>query len=253
MYLQGKRIASLLVIFTTITFSPVMESRAEISDLPKEINATLANVPNLANTDKTGPLCDIVRELEKQSGIKINFRVQPFPRSIENVIKGKADFHLPLIEPVSTEGLPYSFSTATLSVVNFILYTHKDKILDIENLEGIDLETDSSHVYLFPIEIKPSTCVLCSLKKLNAGRIDGFIYSDVAVDDLIRKEKLTNIHRNLYRRFNVKFVIPKNSQGSLVDKFLTKYVNQLYENGTMDRYPSLKPDEYVEWQPHTDL
>ncbi len=226
---------------------------ADETKLPKVITASLAHIPNVTDLDKKGPLCDYIRELEKISDTKINFKVQPFSRSIQNVIKGKVDFHLPLIEPTAKEGLPYSFSTTSLSQVNFILYTNKNNILDVENLEGKTLETDPSHVYLFPLKIEPSPCVLCSLKKLNAGRIDGFIYSDIPIDDIIRKEKLKNISRALYKRFNVKFVIPKNSNGSPVDQFLTKYVKLLYENGTMDRYPSLTPKEYDNWQPYTDL
>ncbi len=237
-------------IFTIISFQ---NATANGTKLPKVITASLAHIPHVADLDKKGPMCDYIRELEKISGTKIDFIVQPFPRSIQNVIKGKVDFHFPLIEPLSKEGLPYSFSTATLSMVNFILYTNKNKILDIKNLEGKKLETDTSHVYLFPLKIAPSHCVLCSLKKLNIGRIDGFIYSDVPVDDIIRKEKLKNIHRTLYKRFKVKFVIPKNSSGSPVDQFLAKYVKILYENGTMDRYPILKSREYEDWQPHRDL
>ncbi len=243
-----KHISFIQLVSTFFLTFPIELMSTEVM-LPKVIHASVAEMPNFADLNKKGPFCDYLRDLESISGARIDFKVYPFKRSLDNVVKGRYDFHAPLIEPLNTKHLPFSFSTVTLTTVNFIIYSNKNDPLDINNLKGKILETDFSHEYLFPHKVTPSTCIICSIRKVNVGRIDGFIYSDIPVDQMIKTEKLTNIHRSLYGKFNVKFVIQKNSQGGPVDQFLTKYVTMMKETGRFEHYPTLQPRIYEDWQP----
>ncbi len=209
---------------------------ARDSEFPQVIKGSVGQMPSVSEEGEKGELCDFIREYEKVSGIKIDFKVRPFIRSIDSVVKGIVDFHFPLIEPKNVENLPYSFSTVTLDKVKFLLFSNANNPLTPDQLEGKSLETDVTHVNLFPHEISPSACVLCSLKKVDKGRLDGFIYADGVAERLIEKEGFRNIHRTLYDSYNIKFVIPKGTRGSPVDRFLTKYSEILKNNGTWERY-----------------
>ncbi len=81
--------------------------------------------------------------------------------------------------------------------------------MDPNRLADYLIETDVAHTLYFPFDTQPSADILSSLKKLELGRIDGFIFADDATDPLIKANNLQNIQRQLYRRFEVKIVLPK--------------------------------------------
>ncbi len=219
------------------------------TEIKEPIKVSIGQIPIVAEPGEKGAYPDFIREMAKSFDKKIIIRVRPFSRSLSSLIKGKVDIHLPIIEPLTTENLPYDMSTSNISGINFVLYANKNKPLDLENLSDKKIETDSGHTHLFPFKIEPSTCSLCSLKKVNSGRIDGFIYADSPIDPLIKKEKLNNIHRSLYRRYNVKFVLPKGSRGGPMDLFLTKAMVKLKENGIWQKHIYPYTREYDDWQP----
>ncbi len=192
------------------------------NEFPDHIKASIGLVPGRADEGEKGVICDFIREMESVSGTRIEFKVRPFVRSLDYVVNGKASFHFPLIKPEIEYDLPYSFSTVTAYKVEFYLYSNKNNPIDPDQIRQHKIETERTHVDLFPMKIKGSSCILCSLKKVDNGRLDGFIYSVVA-DKIIEENHLKNLHRSLYRKFDVKYVIAKGSQGGEIDRFLTKY------------------------------
>jgi polar amino acid transport system substrate-binding protein len=60
------------------------------------------------------------------------------------------------------------------------------------------------------------------MQKLAAGRIDGYIFSGSAIDPIIQKLGMTNIHREVYKQFDVAGALAKAAKGGPVDQMFTK-------------------------------
>ena len=59
---------------------------------------------------------------------RIKIDVFPYNRSIDNVIKGKADFQLPALRNSRVKlELPYRFAKEKIGTVSFVIYSHIDK------------------------------------------------------------------------------------------------------------------------------
>ena len=216
-----------------------------------DYNASLAKMPVSAESLDKGALVDLVKAIAVQSGKDIGLVIEPFARSMNNVKVGKADFHMPLIAipGIDQATLDYAYSTQTIFHVNFIMYTKKGSGMTRDKLATAKVETDMAHVAYFDFNIKGSPSLEQSLKKVNAGRIDAFIFADSAADPLVKKNKLTNIQRELYRVYDVKIILPKGGQGKETDTFLTQNINTLRANGNFDKIMAPLERPYDNWQP----
>ncbi len=212
----------------------------------QNLKVSLAQMPVYAESTEKGVLVDMAKLISKELGKELELQVVPFIRSLDNAINGTVNFHAPLIlnPNIDEKTLKYKHSTETIFHVNFVLYTTKDSKLTKDNLEGKNLETDAAHVQYFPFKVNPSTNLEGSLQKLNAGRIDGFIFADNASDPIIEKLGLTNIRRQLYYRFDVKIILPKNSAGEATDKELSKAIAALRKSGEWDKVMSVLDQPY---------
>ena len=197
------------------------------------MKASLAQMPVYAESVDKGILVDLVKAISEVTGKQIDIQVVPFKRSIEDVTNAKVDFHMPLIKNpnIAYKDLNYLHSTETIFHVNFTLYTNKSKPLDMKNLGQYKIETDAAHTQYFAFPIIASSDLESSIKKVDAGRIDGLIFADMAIDPLIAKLNLTNVKRELYYRFDVKIILPKNAKSKETDAFLTAAIKKLRESG----------------------
>ncbi len=214
-----------------------------------DLKASIGQMPIISESHDKGFLPDLVKAMAAISGQKIYFEVVPFARSMEAVREGKVDFHIPLIEPFDMSKAQFSLSKTVIFKVNFVLYYNKNHPLDLSKLAGKNIESDKAHTSYFPFEVSPSSCIECSLKKVDIGRIDGFIFADTPCDPIVKSIPLRNIRRKLYRRFDVKFVLKKGAEGGTIDKFLTKTMSQLEKNGELKRIVGPFSQEYSDWQP----
>lgn len=223
----------------------VSRARAE------EYEGSIAQMPIYSESASHGIFIDLVRAMERASGHRIHVRVYPFIRSMDNVIKQAADFHLPFIksEAFDEAELPFSYSTSTPFHVNFVLYTRKEGPVTLDNLPRFKVETDRAHVQYFPFPTIASNSVEQSVKKLAAGRIDAFIFQDKTTDSVLRRLGYSNIKRTLFKRFECKFLVPKNDRGKEVDAMLTAVINQLDENGQLHEILGATDAPYDDWQP----
>jgi polar amino acid transport system substrate-binding protein len=221
----------------------------------RTFRASMASMPQSAEIDEqgriTGAYVELVRALDRLTGSRTQIEVVPFKRSILNLIEGRADFHIPLIEPPNTDisKLPYAFSTQTLFQVAFVLYTHKDKPLDTAHLGKYEIATDSAHTAFFDFPTIGITCLSCTIKMVNEGRLDGFIFAQNEIDPYIREAGLNNIHRQLYKNFDVKILVPKGEAGQKIDHYFNTGIQALKASGEYDWLlaPVLSP--YRDWQP----
>jgi polar amino acid transport system substrate-binding protein len=216
-----------------------------------DYTASLAKMPIYAESEDQGVLVDLTKAIAEVSGNNISIKVQPFKRSMMNVIRKEVDFHMPLIKNpnIPEKDLEYDHSTETIFHVNFVLYTNKDKPLDLDQLDKYKIETDAAHVQYFPFKTIPSSSIEGSLKKVSSGRIDGFVFADNASDPVIKSLNLTNIHRQLYKRFDVKIILSKGERGKDVDQMLGAAIKQLKDSGDYDKIMGQIDQEYQDWQP----
>jgi polar amino acid transport system substrate-binding protein len=238
-----------LAMAVTLTVALVMLSA--ITARAADLKASLAKMPVYAESTDKGVLVDLVKAIAKTSGKNIEIQVVPFNRSIRDVIEGKADFHMPLIKNdiIDLNKVEYTYAKPVLWHVNFVLYTNKNKPIDKSKLKDYKIETDLAHVSYFDFPIKGSTRIDSSLKKVNAGRIDGFIFADFAADPIIKKDGLNNVHRELYKVFDSDIVLPKGEKGQATDVFLTETIEKMRADGSFDKIMSPIDQPYDDWQP----
>ncbi len=225
-----------------------------LGDSPAEaidMKASLAQMPVYAESVDKGVLVDFVKALGKAAGKEIEMQVVPFNRSMNDAVKGNVDFHVPLIKAdnVDESTLDYLHSTETIFHVNFVLYTNKSKMLDIDKMKDYRIETDLAHVKYFNFPVTGSSNIVSSLKKVNAGRIDGFIFADFASDPIVKNEGLGDLQRSLYKIFDVKIILPKNEKGKATDAYLTDTIAKLRSDGTFSQIMSAIDKPYNDWQP----
>ena len=246
---EKSRWGKVLAMVVSVTVASVMLS--VIPARAADMKASLAKMPGYAESTDKGVLVDLVKAMAKTSGKDIEIQVVPFNRSIRDVIEGKADFHMPLIKNdiVDLNKLEYTYAKPILWHVNFVLYTNKNKPIDKSKLKDYKIETDLAHVSYFDFPINGSTRIDSSLKKVNAGRIDGFIFADFAADPIIKKDGLNNIHRELYKVFDSDIVLPKGEKGKATDVFLTETIEKMRADGSYDKIMSPIDQPYNDWQP----
>jgi polar amino acid transport system substrate-binding protein len=242
MILLKKILFILFVLFIIFTAIP--------QDI-KEIKISVAQMPVVSESTEKGQFVDLVKAIARVSGVKLNLKVAPFIRSMDNVITGKVDAHMPMMKSpyIKEEDLNYDLSTVTLYKVNFVLYTNKNKIIKMNNLKNYKIETDAAHVGYFDFPVIASSSIEGSLQKVNTGRIDGFIFADFTSDSVIKKKGLNNIKRKLYKQYEVKFVLPKGQKGKDIDKLLSKAVARLKRTGELTKILSPVDSPYNNWQP----
>lgn len=235
--------ASLIILLSIFLLAPPSYAR--------DFKASLAQMPVFAESRDKGVSVDLVKAIARVSGATITYELAPFKRSLQNVIDGEVDFHIPLIKnpTVSEDSLNYDYGTTVIHHVNFVLFTNKDKPVDMNKLADYQIETDAAHVKYFPFKITPSSDITASLRKVNAGRIDGFIFADSVSDPIIKKEQLSNIKRQLYKVFDSMFVLPKGKKGGETDQMLSAAMKKLADQGELKNIVRVIDQPYDPWQP----
>jgi polar amino acid transport system substrate-binding protein len=220
-----------------------------------DFTATLAIMPQSAEMDQNGELygayVELIRGIDRNSGSNTKIIIDPFKRSIRNLVQERADFHIPLIRApgVNLDKLPYAFSTVSLFQVSFVLYTNVSKPLELEQLKNYDIYTDPAHKSFFPFKVGGSSCLSCTIRSLDAGKIDGFIFAQNEIDPIIKEHKLINIRRQLYQNYDVKILIPKGEKGKKIDQFLSDGIARLRASGEYEELLSPVLAPYIDWQP----
>lgn len=215
-----------------------------------------AAVRQLSTTDTYVALVKAIAE-ETQSTIET--QVVPGARAAFLLVGGDVNLMLPDIKPVLPEvvaAAQYSFSTASIFPMAFVLYTNPNKPVDLTDLKagnkkGAKIEVDVSQVSVFEFKGSSSTNLEGSLQKVDRGLIDGFIFSQATGDTLLKKLGLKNVKRQLYGNFPMHFGVPKGSLGSGIDKVLTDGMASLKAKNKLDPIIGslAKASVYNDWQP----
>jgi polar amino acid transport system substrate-binding protein len=216
------------------------------------LRVSIPQMPVHAVSKDEGVLVDFVKVLAKKLDQNIEIQIVPFSRSIYYVITNQVDFHLPFIKP-KAENSPqdnFIYSDETIFHVNFVLYTHKDRFVDLTKLVNYKIETDAAHLPFFSELKMGSSCILCSLKKVQHKMTDGYIFADSSTDPLLRENLplLAAVKRQLYKKFEVKMVFPKTEKGQSLNKALSVIVNEMRLSGELQQLLSSVDFIYNDWQ-----
>lgn len=218
-----------------------------------DLHGTLGYLPVISEDNNKGILVNFLKAMQRAypEG-KISFEVLPFKRSLEGAINGKVDFHAPILkDPNKTpQELGFRYSDANVWNVIFALYTNRqNKEINIDNLSKYRIETDAAHVGFFGFPTIPSSCIDCSLKKVNAGRIDGYIFAAMESDSVVKRLGLKNVRSVPFRTYEGKFVIPLGKHGAEVNRLLTLIVNRTKQNGDYEKTIGIITRYYKNWRP----
>jgi polar amino acid transport system substrate-binding protein len=95
----------------------------------------------------------------------------------------------------------------------------------------------------------PNNQIDLGLKKLNLGRIDGFIHPQDEADAIIVQLGLRHIHRALYSTNHDIIAIPKGERGREVNAIVSDCIRKLRASGELQRLYSKIHRPYSDWQP----
>jgi polar amino acid transport system substrate-binding protein len=226
-------------------------AQAQARDLKANVPYPLA--PLVDSKDK-GILIDLLKAMaEEYKEGKITWELYPFARSMENVEKGRADFHMPqLVNPkISPEKLPFQFSSEIIFKVIFALYTNKNnKEINPNNMSKYKIETDLGTMDFFDFKPIGSPDIESSLKKVDMGRIDGWLMAMPESDLALKKLGLKNIKRWEYAKYDVRIVLTKGPKGKEVDAILTDLIGKLKANGKYQKIMApIMDQKFDPWQP----
>jgi polar amino acid transport system substrate-binding protein len=193
---------------------------------------------SLAELTSTPILLEILKNIEVANpGLKFQVTVAPFPRSIRAVVEDRsADMHFPFLRPVSDSELPFDVSAAAALQSPFMIYENKNKPLDTKKLSQYKIETDMAHTGVFPFPTIGSGDIAASLRKVDAGRIDAFIFEQHNTDKQLIAGGYKNIHRKPYGMLDTCFVLPKGSKGGATDKALVKAIENAKASAAYNDY-----------------
>jgi polar amino acid transport system substrate-binding protein len=110
------------------------------------------------------------------------------------------------------------------------------------------IETDPNLRNTFNFPVQPSAGVESSLKKVDIGRIDGYIFAMAETDTVLKRLELKNVKRNMYKAFEGPIIVPKGPKGQEIANILLPLIQQLRDNGTYAKImgPMLN-QKFIEW------
>jgi polar amino acid transport system substrate-binding protein len=231
----------------------------------RDLQASIGDIANMTDSSDAGPFVELVKAIDAgYAGGSITRKVFPFERSIENVITGRADFHIPVLRDpkINPDSLPYRFVSEKLGVVSFVLYSHVDRPLTSELIHERLRDASASpyvievlagapaEAFDFPIRFaRGAKAIEQSMQRAAAQRIDAFLVPQEEGDRVLRQLKLKDVHRALCVAFDDVIAIPKGPAGDEVDAILSETLRSLKAKGAWTRLYHRVHQPYDDWQP----
>jgi polar amino acid transport system substrate-binding protein len=201
----------------------------------------------------------LVEAIGAATGAKFEVQVVPSSRVAYLVENKQADFGLPLLgvkDPAKTAALPYDYATASIYKNAFVLYSSKARPVDVAelkkgNAKGYKIESGGSNPNQYDFTASLSSNAEGSLKKIDAGSIDGYIYSQITTDGILKSTGLKSIKRQLYNDYELMFILQKGGRGGALDKLILDGMAKIKASGRFDAILGdiIKAAKYDDWQP----
>jgi len=229
---------------------PSSQVMAQAQQNHPPIKIALAYAPSVTSK-LSDPFPTYFKKMAELAGKEASIRISPLMRTLMAVADGSADLQAPYIHnpAITTLSHPFEISSATFWKLNFVLYTHKGKVFDNNNLARMKLVTNRGWTDIIGFKVGSLTKVEASLRMVNAGRIDGVIYADVVVDPMIKRLGLKNVRRTFFGTFDVKAAIAKNSRSKEIDAMISNAVEKLQGSKEIKALTS-NLSSYDNWQPY---
>jgi len=201
-----------------------------------------------------------IEAIAKVEGKTVSIQVVPFARAVNLIETKQADIEATIVQIPDQKkwaALKYDYSSAELVKIVFVLYTNKAKPITVAelkagNAKGYKIETDTAHVNHFPFAATPSTNIEASLKKLDSGSIDCFVFSQGSTDAVLKRLGLKNVARQYYDTFSGVFMLQKGGRDGAVDAWITDGMAKIKASGKYQEIVgpySAGASKYIEWQP----
>lgn len=227
---------------------------------PPDMSASMAAIPGLIDPPGKGIFVDLVRAILAHTGAHADVVVLPWPRSVDSVVAGRTDFHVPAIRlPIDkNQHLPYRFMTEKIGKVSFVIYSNAQKPLTRKMLMDAlhsserypyTIETILPAENLFEFPCLSTSDIANSLRKVQMGRVDAMVWAQEESDLVIRQQKLNGIHRELLGEYEDTFVVAANAHGDEVDKILTETIKKMRFSGELAALYEKLHRPYDNWQP----
>lgn len=229
-----------------------------------DLIASLAELPGLADSPDKGAFVEIVKAIDAvYTDGHITIRLFPFARSVDNVITGQADFHIPSIRNSSIDQTrsPYGIVTEKMGSVSFVIYSHREKPLTKQMLDDAIRHTQGGASFPYAIEVPQgienqfpfpaisSNYVYQSLRKVAANRIDALVWAQEETDLTLKRLKIGNIQREFWQSFDDVILISKGPAGNRINRILSNALNILNASGRLGELYSHIHRPYDDWQP----
>jgi polar amino acid transport system substrate-binding protein len=202
---------------------------------------------------------NLIKAIGEAMNVTMNVQVMPGGRVNYLIENKQTDIILPdlrIPDPGKRAALKFDDSTVTMYNLSFVLYTNKAKPIDIADLKkgnkkGYKIETDVSQINTFEFVGIPTTNLDASLKKVNDGTIDGFIFSQSTGDAFLKKGGYKNVKRSFYGIYDMAFGLQKGQTGGSLDKLLTEGIARIKANKKYEAIlgQAVKDGIYQDWQP----
>jgi polar amino acid transport system substrate-binding protein len=207
----------------------------------------------------TNTMVDLAKALADAQGVTFDIQVVPSARAVYLIENNQVDLVFPrsmITDPEKLKELKYDVAEAVLSRSAYVLYTNKLKSISPADLKkgnpkGYKIETAIANVDSWEFKALPSTNIEGSLKKIDSGAIDGYLYSQLSTDPPLKTLGLKSIKRQLYSYSQLGFNIQKGKAGSSFDKLISEGMKKIRADGTYDKIMGdlVKTGEYIDWQP----
>jgi len=201
-----------------------------------------------------------IQTIADLAGKKISVQVVPFARAVYAMEAKQADIEAAITQIPDQKkwaALKFDYSTAEFLKIAFVLYTNKAKPISVDELKSgnpkkYKIETDGAHVEHFPFAITASTNIDASLKRVDAGEIDGFIFSQGTTDGALKRLGYKNIARTYYDTFTGVFMLQKGARGGPLDAMISDGMAKMRASGKYQEITgayTAAASKYIEWQP----
>jgi polar amino acid transport system substrate-binding protein len=242
---------------------------SSISSQPtsKDLKCTIAIIPGLAESLDKGAFVDLAKAIaqvyKEDTGGTITLELKPFARSIDDVVTGKSDFHIPNMKNtmIDQSTLPFNSSTKAFGNLYQVIYSNIDNKITKKMLDDAIEAAKKGQPFPYKIEVAggnepnypfvsfPTNDYGQSFKKLETKRIDAILGAQEECDLVVRQLKSKTVFRAEWAHMQDVITIAKNAHGAEVDKIVSACLEKLEASGKLKELYSKIHSPYDDWQP----
>jgi polar amino acid transport system substrate-binding protein len=201
---------------------------------------------------------DLLNAIAGEMGMSLDIQILPSARADYLIATSRVDMDIPVLDVDEYErpARQYDCGSVVLYKSAFVLFTAKGHTIDIADLKAgnsrrYEIESDISIANQLGFSASPSTNIEGSLRKVNEGKIDGYIFSQTSTDPVAGNLKLPMVQRQLYRYFSLYYALKKGERGGALDRLIVEGIDRLKSEGKYETIIGklIAGAHYDNWQP----